>query len=60
MRDDDGPVFDQPDADEVYALYLETRKRLGVVPVSRDRANGLIAEWSDATAAGQSVPPITH
>ena len=47
--DRDAPEFDPPDADEVYARYLETCKRLGVEPVPRERAGGL-KEWSDALA----------
>ena len=44
---DDAPAFDPPDKDAVYARYLETCKRLGVEPVSRGRALGLIQEWGD-------------
>ncbi len=46
MRDaDNDPLeFDPPDADEVYAHYLETCRRLGVEPVPRERAAELIAE----------------
>jgi hypothetical protein len=58
--DVDAPAFDPPDADVVYARYLDTCRRLGVQPVPRDRARGLIAEWSDAIASGQSVLPATH
>ena len=48
--DSDAPAFDPPDADRVYRTYVETCKRLGVEPVPRDRAQKLIAEWSDAMA----------
>lgn len=53
MLDDAGnadPDFDLPDADLVY------RQRLGVEPVPRERAQELIAEWSNAIAAGRSGP----
>lgn len=60
MPDDDASEARMPDADAVYALYLETCKRLGVNPVPRDRAQSLIAEWSDAIAAGRSGPPTSH
>jgi len=60
MRDDcDTADFDPPDADEVYARYLETCRRLGVEPVARERAQDLIREWSDAIAAGRVAPTIT-
>ena len=49
-----------PDAERVNRNYVETCRRLGFEPVSRDRAQGLIAEWSEAIAASRSVPPITH
>ena len=43
MLDDAIPIeFDPPDSDRVYANYLETCRRLGVEPVSRERALGLI------------------
>jgi hypothetical protein len=34
----DALTFDPPDTDTVYVNYLETCRRLGVAPVSRDRA----------------------
>jgi hypothetical protein len=37
----------------VYAPYLETRRRLGVEPVSREHADGLMAEWSEMLDASQ-------
>jgi hypothetical protein len=63
MPDDannDAPAPDPPDADAVYVRSLETCRRLGVEPVPRERAVGLIAEWSDAVATGRSVPPVKH
>jgi len=39
--------FDPPDADTVFANYLETCRRAGVEPVSREQALGLIREWSE-------------
>ena len=58
--DKDTPEFDPPDAERVYRNYVETCRRLGVEPVPRERAQDLIAEWSDAIAAGRSVPPTMH
>jgi hypothetical protein len=52
--------FDPPDEDSVYANYLRTREMLGVEPVPRERAECLMAEWSDAIAAGRSVPPTSQ
>ena len=56
----DAPKLDQPDPERLYRNYLVTCKRLGVTAVPRERAQELIREWSDAIAAGRSVPPITH
>ena len=39
--------FYPPDPDLTYRHYLRTGEMLGVEPVSRDRAFGLIAEWTD-------------
>ena len=50
--------FDPPDADTVYEGYLETCRRLGVEPVSRDRAQGLIEEWNEVLS-GRGLP-TTH
>ena len=58
--DNDAPAFDPPDAEGVYRNYVETCRRLGVESVPRDRAEELMAEWSDAIAAGRTVPPTTH
>jgi hypothetical protein len=44
----DAPELDPPDAESVYRNYVETCRRLGVEPVPRDRAQDLMAEWSDA------------
>ena len=49
--DDNACVFDPPDADAVYARYLEACKRLRREPVPRERAQDLMAEWSDAIAS---------
>jgi hypothetical protein len=51
----DALEFDPPDADIVYANYCETCRRLGVEPVSRDRAQGLIEEWNDVLS-GRGTP----
>ena len=58
--DNDDPGFDPPDAGRVYRDYVETCWRLGVEPVPRDRAQDLMAEWSDAIAARRSAPPTTQ
>ena len=55
MPADDAFEGEMPDADRVYELYLETCRRLGVEPTPRERAHELIAEWSDAIAAGCGV-----
>lgn len=38
---------DAPDADLVYAHYLKTCAMCGVEPVPRERALGLIQEWTE-------------
>jgi hypothetical protein len=50
--------LDPPDAERVYRNYLETCRRAGVEPVSRDRAQGLMAEWNEALS-GRGAP-TTH
>jgi len=40
-------------------LSAFTRPLLGVEPVPRERAEKLIAEWSDAIARGE-IPPVKH
>ena len=52
-------AIDPPDPDLVYANYLETCRRAGVTPVSREHAQDLIAEWTATIAASLSVP-TTH
>jgi hypothetical protein len=49
MPDDDTIEipFDSPDADLTYAHNLETCRRAGVTPVSREQALGLIQEWTE-------------
>jgi hypothetical protein len=37
---------DPPDADEVYAHYPETCRRLGVEPVPLEHARKLMREWA--------------
>ena len=41
------PKFDPPAPERVYANYLKTCAMLNVVPEPRERAQGLIAEWSE-------------
>ena len=55
----DDPInipFDPPDADIVWEHYLETCRRAGVTPVSREQAQERIAECSAAIGAAL-VPP---
>ena len=52
-------AFDPPDPDLTYRNYLETCRRAGVEPVSREHADGLIQEWTETIAAALSVP-TTH
>jgi len=40
----DAPAFDPLDVERVYRNYLETCRRLGIDPVPRERALGLIQE----------------
>jgi hypothetical protein len=56
--DKDAPEFDPPDAETVYANYLETCRRAGVEPVSRERAEGLIQEWNEVLSGRPE--PTTH
>ena len=58
MHDDDAPPLDPPDADVVYARYLETGRRLGIESVPRQRAKGLMEEWGEVLAGRE--PPTTH
>jgi hypothetical protein len=46
MSDDDAIQieFDPPDADTVYANHLRTCAMLGIEPIPRERAQGLMAE----------------
>ena len=39
--------FDPPDPDVTYAHYLETCRRAGIKPVSWERAQDLIVEWTE-------------
>jgi hypothetical protein len=60
MLTDDVPVeFDPPDPDVVWEHYLETYRRAGAQPVTRDRADELMAELSDAITRG-ITPPTAH
>lgn len=49
---DDAPEVDLPDPDQVYRNYVESCRRCGVKPVSRERAQGLIEEWTVALTGG--------
>jgi hypothetical protein len=46
------------DLDRLYRNYLETCRMSGVEPVSRERALGLIAEWTEVLSGRPE--PITH
>ncbi len=52
-------AFKPPDPDVVWEHYRETYRRAGVTPLSRERALGLIAEWT-ATIAACLTPPTQH
>jgi hypothetical protein len=55
--DDAGHIeFDPPDADLTYRNHVETCQQSRVTPLSRERALGLIAEWT-ATIAACLTPP---
>ena len=47
-----------PDPERLYRDQLETCRRLGIEPVSRDRALGLIQEWTEVLTGRQE--PTTH
>ncbi len=49
---------DAPDPDRVYLNYSETCRRLGIEPVPRERAVGLIEEWTEVLTG--SAEPTTH
>ena len=51
--------FDPPAPDLTYRHYLRTCEMLGVEPVSREQALGLMQEWT-ATIAAALVPPTQH
>lgn len=50
---------DAPNPELVYLNYLETCRRLGIEPVPRERALGLIGEWTYALTA-RRAPPVPH
>jgi hypothetical protein len=52
-------AFDPPGPDLTYRNYLETCRRAGVTPVTRENADKLIAEWTETIGAAL-VPPTTH
>ena len=45
--DKDPPEIEPLDLDRLYANYLRTCAMSGVEPVSRERATGLINEWTE-------------
>ena len=47
MPHQEAPFPDPRDAEEFYQRYLETCRRSGVEPVSRERALGLVQEWTE-------------
>ena len=46
--------FDPPNVDLTYAHYLKTCAMLGVVPVSREHAQGLIQECNEVCRVARS------
>jgi len=49
---------DAPDPDDVYGNYLKTCALLGIDPVPRARALGLIQEWTEVLSGRPE--PTTH
>ena len=47
-----------PEPDLVYANYLRTCEMLGIEPVPRERALGLIQEWTEVLTGRPD--PTTH
>ena len=47
-----------PDSDLVYVNYLRTCAMLGIEPVPRERALGLIGEWTEVLSGRPE--PTTH
>lgn len=60
MLDDDAIEirFDPPDENVVREHYLETCRRAGVKPASREQALGLMQEWNEVLA--RRPEPTTH
>ena len=56
--DSEAHGLEPPDGDAVYARYLETCRRLGVEPVPRERALGLIGEWTEVLSGRPE--PMAH
>jgi hypothetical protein len=56
--DKDAPASDPLDLDRVCAHYLRTCAMSGVEPVSRERALGLIVEWTEVLTGRPE--PATH
>jgi hypothetical protein len=54
----DDPTDPPLDLDGLYARYLETCRRIGVGPVPRERAEGLIQEWTEMLSGRPE--PTTH
>ena len=46
-----------PEPDLTYRNYVETCRRAGIEPVSREHAQGLMQEWTETIAACMAVPP---
>ena len=60
MSDDKDPPDLSPDQARVYRDYLLTCRRLGISPVSPERAKVLLKEWADSIAAQRTSAPFTH
>jgi hypothetical protein len=58
--DKGAPGFDPPGPDRVYQDYLQTCEMLGVKPVSRGRALGLIQEWTEVLSGPPGIPPVSR
>ena len=55
--DKDAPAFDPPDADRVYANYLQTCEMLGIEPTPREQALGVIQAWTEVLSGRPEPTP---
>ena len=61
MADDDKDRTDlSPNQARVYRDYLLTCRRLGMTPMSPERAKVLLQEWADSLAANRADTSTNH